>query len=97
MSLHKADQLAFDRAMVTQPVWNRFNTAAEAMNLPENVLLHAGPAFSAPNQITAPILNSACVASVWEGLARDFDQAEAMIEAGEILLQPAQDHDVVTR
>ena len=96
MTLHPADQLAFDRAMVTQPVWNRFNTASEAVGLAENVLLHAGPAFSAPEQITVPILNSACVAAVWEGLARDFDQAEAMIMAQEILLQPAQDHDVVT-
>ncbi|WP_424830304.1 DUF1116 domain-containing protein [Ruegeria sp.] len=96
MTLHKADQLAFDRAMVTQPVWNRFNTAADAVDLPDNVLLHAGPAFAAPDQITAPILNSACVAAVWEGLAKDFDQAEAMIMTGEILLKPAQDHDVVT-
>ena len=94
--LHPADQLAFDRAMVTQPVWNRFNTAADALGLDENVLLHAGPAFAAPDQITTPILNSACVAAVWQGLARDFDQAEAMIHAGEIQLKPAQDHDVVT-
>lgn len=95
MRVHPADRLAFDRAMVTQPVWNRFNTAAEAFCLPENTLLHAGPAFDAPEQITAPILNSACVAAVYEGLARDFDQAEAMILDGEILLKPAQDHDVV--
>lgn len=94
--LHPADQLAFDKAMVTQPVWNRFNTAAEALGLAENVLLHAGPAFASPDRITAPILNSACVAAVWQGLARDFDQAEAMIGAGEIVLKPAQDHDVVT-
>jgi hypothetical protein len=96
MSLHPADQLAFDKAMVTQPVWNRFNTAADALALPENVLLHAGPAFASVEDITLPILNSACVAAVYEGLARDFDQAEAMIRAGEILLKPAQDHDVVT-
>ena len=96
MSLHQADQLAFDRAMVTQPVWNRFNTASDAVNLPENVLLHAGPAFAELDEITLPILNSACVVAVWEGLARDFDEAEAMIMAGEIMLQPAQDHDVVT-
>ncbi len=94
--LHPADQMAFDRAMVTQPVWNRFNTASDAVNLPQNVLLHAGPAFGSPEKITTPILNSACVAAVYEGLARDFDQAEAMILKGEILLQPAQDHDVVT-
>jgi len=96
MSLHPADQLAFDKAMVTQPVWNRFNTAADALALPENVLLHAGPAFASVTDITLPILNSACVAAVYEGLARDFDRAEAMIRAGEILLKPAQDHDVVT-
>ncbi len=94
--LHPADQLAFDRAMVTQPVWNRFNTASEALGLDENVLLHAGPAFANPDQITVPILNSACVAAVWQGLAKDFDQAEAMISGGEIVLKPAQDHDVVT-
>ena len=96
MTLHAADQLAFDKAIVSQPVWNRFNTAAEAVNLPKNVLLHAGPAFDVADMITEPILNSSCVAAVFEGLAKDFDQAEAMILSGEILLQPAQDHDIVT-
>ncbi|MGI9357727.1 MAG: DUF1116 domain-containing protein [Rhizobiaceae bacterium] len=96
MSLHPADKLAFDRAMVAQPVWNRFDTGAAALGLPQNVLLHAGPAFSSPDQITRPILNSACVAAVYEGIARDFDEAEGMIVAKEIELKPAQDHDVVT-
>jgi len=93
---HPADKLAFDREMVTQPVWNRFNTAAEALGVAENVLLHAGPAFGDPDEITAPILNSACVAAVWQGLAQGFDRAEAMIRKGEIEMKPAQDHDVVT-
>ncbi|MGI9393004.1 MAG: DUF1116 domain-containing protein [Boseongicola sp.] len=96
MSLHPADRLAFDRAMVAQPVWNRFDTGAAALGLPKNVLLHAGPAFSSPDQITRPILNSACVAAVYEGVARDFDDAEEMIATEEIVLKPAQDHDVVT-
>lgn len=96
MTLHPADRLAFDKAMVTQPVWNRFNTARDAVNLDENILLHAGPAFSNPSKITLPILNSACVAAVFEGLAKNFDEAEAMILASEIILKPSQDHDVVT-
>ncbi|HAD29294.1 MAG TPA: DUF1116 domain-containing protein, partial [Rhodobacteraceae bacterium] len=96
MNLHPPDRLAFDKALVAQPVWNRFNTAAEALKLPQNVLLHAGPSFADPKQITRPILNSACVAAVFEGIAKDFDQAEAMISMGEIILKPAQDHDVVT-
>ncbi len=90
-----ADQLAFDHAMVAQPVWNRFDTGAKALGLPENLLLHAGPAFPDPQSITTPILNSARVAAVYEGLARDFDQARGMILAGEIRLEPAQDHGVV--
>jgi hypothetical protein len=94
--LHAADQLAYDRAVVTQPVWNRFDTAADALQLGDNVLLHAGPAFGSVEAICTPIMNSACVAAVYEGLAKDFDAAEAMIRAGEILLRPAQDHGVVT-
>ena len=52
--------------------------------------------FATASDISRPILNSACVAAVYEGLAVDFDQAEAMILAGEITLQPAQDHEIVT-
>lgn len=91
-----ADQLAYDRAVVTQPVWNGFDTAAEALGLDANVLLHAGPPFRSLSDIATPILNSACVAAVYEGLAMDFGRAEAMIMAGEIVLRPAQDHSVVT-
>lgn len=94
--LRPADRLSYDRAIVTQPVWNRFNTASEAMGVEDHVLLHAGPPFNAVKQIPYPIMNSACVAAVWAGLSKDFDQAQAMIEAGEILLKPAQDYDVVT-
>ena len=90
-----ADRLAFDRAMVAQPVWNRFSSGAQ-LGIASNVLLHAGPAFARVEHITTPILNSACVAAVYEGLAADFDTAEAMIRAGEITLEPAQNHGVVT-
>ena len=92
---HPADRLAFDRAIAAQPVWNRFDTARDAVGLAENVLLHAGPAFTDPGQITTPVLNSACVAAVYEGLARGFDEARGMIRAREIKMQPAQDHGVV--
>ena len=92
---HPADRLAYDRAMVAQPVWNRFTTGAE-IGVAEDVLLHAGPPFDSVDQITRPILNSACVAAVYEGLARNFQQAEGMVVAGEIQLRPAQDFGVVT-
>ena len=94
-ALHPADRLAFDRAQVAEPVWNRFETAADAIGLSEDVLLHAGPAFADPAEIPLPILNSACVAAVWEGLAKELETAEGMILAGDLRLLPAQDHQVV--
>lgn len=92
---HPADRLAFDRAMAAQPVWNRFDTGGDALGLAENVLLHAGPAFEDHSQIPKPVMNSASVAAVYEGLAPDFPGAEGMIRAGEIVLEPAQDRGVV--
>jgi len=71
-------------------------TADAAFNLPSNTLLHAGPPFEDVKQIPAPIMNSACVATVFEGIATDFDVAQSMITSGEINLQPAQEYSVVT-
>jgi hypothetical protein len=68
--------------------------AAACPQLPASVLLHAGPPFrgAAP----APVLNSAVQAVLFEGLAADDAAARALLSRGEIRLQPAQDHGVVT-
>ena len=94
--LTPADQIACDRIVVTQPVWNHFDTASNALDLDTHTLLHAGPAFNHISDICRPIMNSACVAAVYEGIAANFKQAENMINAQEISLQPAQDYGVVT-
>jgi len=96
VKLHPADLLAFDRLSVVQPFWKGFDTAANHCGVADNVFLHAGPAFTSIEAICQPILNSAAVGAVFEGLAPDLDRALAMIRAGEIELRPAQDHDVVT-
>ena len=93
--IHPADQIAVERILNMEPVWNGLDTAADALDLPANVLLHAGPPFDSVRQICRPILNSACVAAVFEGLCGDFNQAENKIAHGEIILKPAQDHQVV--
>jgi hypothetical protein len=95
-AMHPADAVAFDAAVEAQPVWDRIETAAQAFALAPNRLLHAGPAFASVAAISKPILNSACVAAVFEGIAVDFDQAETMIRNGEIELAPAQDYATVT-
>ena len=95
-ALCDADQKAFDQMLKAIPVWDGIETAAQAFGLDSNILLHAGPPFESIETISLPILNSACVAAVFEGIAKDFDQAVAMIKAGDILLKPAQDHSAVT-
>jgi hypothetical protein len=95
-SLHPADQMAFGKLLNTTPVWDGIETAADAFGLESNVLLHAGPPFESIEAISMPILNSACVAAVFEDIAKDLNQAEAMIKAGDIHLKPAQDYATVT-
>ena len=96
MTQHKADIFAFDRLSVVQPFWTGFDTAANHVGLDDNVFLHAGPAFSSVESICKPILNSAAVGAVFEGIADNLDQAINMLMAGEIELRPAQDYGVVT-
>ena len=90
------DRAALEQVVAVRPRWRGMTRAGEATGLDRRVLLHAGPAFGKPEDITRPILNSACIAAVYEGLAGDFYEAEAGIAAGEIILEPAQDHQVVT-
>ena len=94
--LNEADLLAYQQMCNANPVWNGLVTASEVLHYDNNILLHAGPPFTSIETISKPILNSACVASVYEGLAVDFDQAEAKIATGDIRLLPAQDYSIVT-
>lgn len=89
--LSAADSAALDRVLAVAPVWRGLELARDCIGLAETRLLHAGPAFDSPGEITRPILNSACVAAVFEGLAGSFEEAWAMIGRGEITLSPAQD------
>jgi len=95
-SLTAADQQALATALLAEPTWLGMDTAAAAIGLESNTLLHAGPHFNNVSEIPAPIMNSACVAAVYEGLSNDFNHAQCMIEGGDIFLKPAQDHSIVT-
>lgn len=92
--LESADREAVDRALKVEPQWNAVVATAEAIRLPTRTLLHAGPPLAGPP--CKPILHSACLAAMLEGWAKDPDEAETLIAAGKITLQPAQDHEVVT-
>ena len=71
-----ADAAALDRLIGCVPRWVDQTTAGQASGCDRDVLLHAGPAFSDVRAISRPVLNSARVAAVYEGLADDFKTAE---------------------
>ena len=93
--IHPSDHTALDNLLNTRPLWHSNQLAGEALALDSNVILHAGPPFDSPAEVPLPVLNSACVALVFERLAADFDEARSQILSGEIVLQPAQDHATV--
>jgi hypothetical protein len=68
--------------------------AAACPQLPAFVLLHAGPPFR--GDVPAPVMNSAVQAVQFEQLAADGAAARELVLRGEIQLQPAQDHGIVT-
>jgi hypothetical protein len=90
-----ADRAAFAAAIAVRPLWKSQRRASDAIGLAKNVLLHAGPAFESPADVSRPIRNSACVAAVFEGLAQSFAEAAEAIDAGTIRLRPAQDFNAV--
>jgi hypothetical protein len=94
--LNSADKTALDAVIAVRPVWRSLKRAGTAIGLKANTLLHAGPAFGSPAEITKPIFNSACIAAVIDGIAGDFEAAGEAIGNGEIILRPAQDYGVVT-
>ena len=82
--------LPFEGAMLRGVVLRRDALPA----LGPTVLLHAGPPFQGE---PPSAVRQACVqALLFEGLAADAAQARAMLSAGAVELQPAQDHGVAT-
>lgn len=65
-------------------------------DLPDRILLHAGPAYSAAERVPQPVINSAISAVLAEGWATSPEDARRMIRRGAIPLRPAQDFGVVT-
>lgn len=61
-------------------------------DLPERTLLHAGPPYKGapPRAVLAATVQAAVIG----GFAQDASAARAMLEAGSLSLEPAQDHGV---
>lgn len=75
-------------------LWDVVAPARDAVGLEERVLLHAGPSFIDVTAPSCPVLSSAVISAVYEGWAGDEVEAERMIRAGEIRLEPSLGYGV---
>jgi len=84
-----ANARALARILAVEPRWTAVRSAAGALGLPDRVLLHAGPPLPDPQSPPPPMLNSAVLACIYEGWAKDDAEAEKLIASGAVKLEPS--------
>lgn len=84
-----ANATALARILAVDPQWTAVRPAREAIGLEDRVLLHAGPPLTDPTRPPPPMLNSAVLACLYEGWAKDDAEAEKMIASGAVKLEPS--------
>ncbi len=89
-----ANALALRRIAEADPVLVGFERAADALNLGQGELGHAGAPFDAADAIPPVVLNALAGAVIHEGWAGTIDEARALIRAGSIRLR--SNHDLGT-
>ena len=90
-----ADQKAFSKVSRCDPQWSGMCRVNEVLSDDRKLLLHAGPPFPSIDKVPVPVMNSLCIGAIYEGWAEDYIQAREKIFNGEIIAEPAQDHDIV--
>jgi len=85
----QANAAALAKIVAVDPKWTAVRPASEAIGLPDRVLLHAGPPLSDPKKLPPPMLNSAVLACLYEGWAKDDAEAENLISNGVIKFEPS--------
>lgn len=93
--LSEPDVNAVRRVLSVAPALRRLVRAGEALGLGRHELLHAGPPIGDAATACAPIANSAITAILFEGWARNADEARALLRSGDVHLRPAQDRGCV--
>ena len=93
--IREANSEAVERILAAQPVWIDVARAGDVIpGMKKNLLLHAGPAQEYGN-MCGPQKGAAWGCLIFEGLAKDAAEADRLLAAGEIEIEPANDHDSI--
>jgi hypothetical protein len=95
MDIEKANAEATQRMMEARPVLVGLGKAREVIpGMRDNLLLHAGPPITW-DRASGPMRGAITGALIFEGKAKDEAEAQALVESGEIELEPCHHHQAV--
>ncbi len=90
-----ANQVALERILSAQPFLEGFGQAIDTVpGMTEKTILHAGPPIEFP-RMSGPMKGAVTGALVFEGLAKDVDEAFELAASGEITFSPCHEHQSV--
>ncbi len=93
--IEKANQLAVDRMMESDPVWVGIGLARNVIpGMKEKMFLHAGPPIEW-NRMSGPMKGAIMGAAIYEGWARDGVEAEKLAKSGQVTFVPNHHYDAV--
>ena len=92
MDIDKANTEATQRMMDARPIATTMAKAIEVVpGMHENMLLHAGPPVTW-ERMAGPMKGAMIGALIFEGKAKNGDEAEKMLKSGKIEFAPCHDH-----
>jgi len=92
MNIEKANAEATERMMEARPVLVGLGKARDVIpGMRENLLLHAGPPITW-ERASGPMQGAITGALIFEGKATNEAEAQALVESGEIELEPCHHH-----
>ena len=95
MDIAKANTEATERMMEARPVLVGLGKAIDLVpGMRENLLLHAGPPITWAGA-SGPMRGAITGALIFEGIAKDMAEAQALVESGKIDLEPCHHHQAV--
>jgi hypothetical protein len=95
MDIEKANTEATERMIEARPVLVGLGKARDVIpDMRDNLLLHAGPPITW-DRASGPMRGAITGALIFEGKAKDEVEAQALVESGEIELEPCHHHQAV--
>ena len=95
MDIEKANAEAIERMMEARPTVVGLDKAIDVVpGMRENLLLHAGPPITW-ERASGPMRGAITGALIYEGKAKDMDEAKRLVTSGEVDLEPCHHHEAV--